>query len=212
MKRFVFLSIMALLFLAACNTTYVTSSWKAKDAALRSYDKVLVIGLMGDTNRLLRQSLEKELASDLQKKGINAVSAYEEYGPKVFVKMSEEQMNNVIKKKGFDGVITISLLNKKKERYYVPQHMYYTPYYVYGYPYFWGYYSVMYDRTYSPDYYYEEDVHYFWESNLYDLGTGKLVYSAQSRSFNPQSADKLANDYGKMLVRDLVQNGIVMKK
>lgn len=193
--------------LAACSSTYITSSWKAPNAKAREYNKLLVLGIMGDKYRPFRQQMENALEQDLHAQGINAISALEQYGPQAFQKLTEEQVNERIKKKGFDGVITISLLSKEKEKDYVPGDPYYTPF-GYDYPYFWGYYDAIYDLVYNPGYY-VEDTYYFWESNLYDLHNGKLVYSVQSKSFDPDNAQSLGIQYGKLIVNDLIRNGLI---
>jgi hypothetical protein len=66
----------------------------------------------------------------------------------------------------------------------------------------------MYDHIYSPGYY-VTTTKYFWESNLYEVESRELVYSVQTQSFNPTSAGSLANEYGKMIVRDILKNNIL---
>jgi hypothetical protein len=209
MKRSKYIMLVCIALLAGCGSTEITSSWKAENAQIKEYNKILVIGIMSDSNRDLRQNMEKDLVQDLKAKGLNAVSAFDEFGPVAFKRMSEQQVNDQIKKKGYDGVITISLLNKKKEKSYVPGSVFYTPF-AYNYSYFWGYYSDMYDRVYEPGYY-ETGTDYLWESNLYDLSNGKIIYSVQSKSFDPANAQALGKDYGKSIVKDLVKNGLLMK-
>ncbi|MCW3127013.1 MAG: hypothetical protein JWO03_2671 [Bacteroidetes bacterium] len=209
MKRSKHFLIGLVVLLAGCSSTSTISTWKADNAQIKRYEKILVIGIMADTNRDLRQHMEKALVEDLRFKGLNAISAFDEYGPQAFKRMTEEQVNEQIRKKGYDGVITISLLNKSKEKYYVPGSLYYTPF-GFEYGYFWGYYSGIYDRVYTPGYY-ETANNYLWESNLYDLSNGKLIYSVQSRSFDPSDAEALGQDYGRTIVRSLIKNGILVK-
>lgn len=205
MKRIIcFLSLLTLL--AACRSTYITSSWKSEKAEPHTFKRLLVIGIIPDSSRALRQNMEKALTEDLKQRGINAISAFEEYGPKTFNKMDEEQANAQIRKKGFDGVITITLINKRKEQSYVPANVYTT--YGYNFPLFWGYYSLQYERVYQPGYY-DVDTHYFWESNLYDLNNGKLLYSVQSNAFNVYDAVGYSNDYARVIMKDLVKNKVI---
>ena len=51
-----------------------------------------------------------------------------------------------------------------------------------------------------------------WESNLYDLSGNKLLYSTQSETFDPSSISKIAMDYSKTLVDDMVKQGLVSTK
>ena len=111
---------------------------------------------------------------------------------------------------GFDAVITIVLLDKQKERYYVPGRLNYSPYAGY-YHHFWGYYTTIYDRVYAHGYY-VTNTKYFWESNLFDVASKELIYSVQTESFDPASSESLAHEYGKLIVKDMVKNQALNKK
>jgi hypothetical protein len=89
----------------------------------------------------------------------------------------------------------------------VPGRVYYSPYVVYHRR-FWGYYTTIYDRIYTPGYY-SVDTKYFWESNFYDIATRELLYSVQTRSFDPGSAESLAHEYGRIIIGDMDKNGIL---
>ena len=77
----------------------------------------------------------------------------------------------------------------------MPGNIYYSPY---GYYYnrFWGYRTVLSRRIYEPGYYIT-DTKYFWESNLYDMSTQKLVYSVQTQSFDPANSESMGHEYGQ---------------
>jgi hypothetical protein len=203
MTRRCLIFLFLLLLLSACHVTNITSSWKADQIDLHGFEKVLVLGIIPDSSRALRQNMEKALTNQLKDRGINAVSAFDEFGPKVFKKITEGEVDSQIKKKGFDAVITITLLNKRKERYYIPARVEYTPFW-YDYSFFWGYYSSLYGRIYEPGYY-TEDTRYFWESNLYDLKRNKLLYSVQGNAFNIADAESYGNDYAKVIIKDLMR-------
>ncbi|MBA2249380.1 MAG: hypothetical protein H0W12_04230 [Chitinophagaceae bacterium] len=211
MKPIKILATMTLMiFMTACSSTKVTSSWKADDAKVNTagFNKVIVAALLQDKDRSLQQQMEKELVSDLNAKGIQAVSAYQLYGPKYFSK-NEDQALKKLQKSGIDGVLTVVMLDKNKEKDYVPGNVNYRP--VTYYNRWYGYYSTVYDRVYSPGYY-TQNTNYFWESNLYDLRSDKLLYSAQSESFDPSSTGRLANDYSNKIVSDMTKQGLFAKK
>ena len=121
--------------------------------------------------------------------------------------MQESEAINKIKGQGFDAVLTVVLLDKEKEKHYIPGRITYTPYSMY-YRRFWGYYSTVYDRVYEPGYYIE-NTNYFWESNLYDLSDKSLIYSAQTKSFDSNNLELLADEYGKIISNDLFKKGIL---
>ncbi|WP_432328501.1 hypothetical protein ACRQ5D_04775 [Mucilaginibacter sp. P25] len=82
--------------------------------------------------------MENHMAGDLKARGYNAVASMQEYGPKAFDKMDEQTAMSKIKNDGIDAVITIVMLDKEKEKSYVPGHIYYYSPYSYYYNHFWG--------------------------------------------------------------------------
>lgn len=211
MKRIIIFLIMAAWLFTSCGTTTaITSTWKAPDAKPHTYEKLMVLGLIREADRSIQQNMENHLVGDLKELGYNAYSALEEYGPKAFENLTEEQSNQKLKSSGFDAVLTIVLLDKKQERYYIPGRVVYTPYFTYH-TRFWGYYRTIYERIETPGYY-SSYSNYFWESNLYDLNDNKLLYSIQTQSFEPSSRESLAHDYGKLIVKSLVTNNLLTKQ
>jgi hypothetical protein len=196
------------LFLAmGCTTSRITHSWKAASLPSKKYNKIMVVGLIQDNDRNLRGKMEDHLVGDLAGRGYTAISSLQAYGPKSFERMTESEALNKLDTSAVDGVITIVLLDKQRERHYVPGRVYYSPYVVYQRR-FWGYYTTIYDRVYTPGYY-TVDTKYFWESNFYDIATKELLYSVQTRSFDPGSAESLAHEYGRIIIGDMDKNGIL---
>jgi hypothetical protein len=199
--------LLLLFFVSSCTSTYITSRWKAPDIALREYKKIMVVGIIREADRTLREKMENHLVNDLKERGLPAFSAYREYGPKALQNLSEEQVSEKLGKEGVDAVITIVMLDKQRERYYVPGRIVYSPYSIYHNR-FWGYYRAIYTRIEMPGYY-ETSTRYFWECNLYDPVSQKLVYSVQTQSFDPASADALAHEHGKKIVEAMIKDGVL---
>ncbi|HEX6847222.1 MAG TPA: hypothetical protein VF144_09600 [Chitinophagaceae bacterium] len=201
MKQLLKIFLAVAFIFSSCTSSRITSSWKAADVQQKQYKKVLVLGLFLEKDRALKEKMEAHIVSDLKALGYDAICSCDEYGPKAFENIKEAEALQKLSGGGIDAVLTVVLLDKTKERYYVPNHVYYSPYSVYH-NHWWGYYSTMYDRIYQPGYY-AVDTKYFWESNFYDLDTKKLIYSAQTQSFDPSSAESLAHEYGKLIVNDM---------
>jgi hypothetical protein len=165
---------------------------------------------MNVADRTIREKMEEHLAEDLNTLGYNAVCACEVFDPKAFNDMTEEAAISKLKNQGIDAVLTVVLLDKQKERKYVPGNIHYSPY---GYYYnrFWGYRSTLYHRIYEPGYY-VSDTKYFWESNLYDMASQQLVYSVQTQSFSPDNADILGHEYAKLIVKDIVKHKVLQQQ
>lgn len=210
MKQFKYLFAALLFILVSCSSSRITSSWKAENIQAKKYNKILVLGLIREADRSVREKMEQHVLGDLREQGYNAICACEEFGPKAFENMTETEALKKLKDSDVDGVLTIVLLDKAREKYYVPGRVTYSPYVIYHHR-FWGYYTTMHDRIYTPGYY-ETQTKYFWESNFYDMGSKKLLYSVQTQSFDPTSTESLADEYGKLIVKDLVATNILSKQ
>lgn len=202
---------MLLYLITGCGvTTEVTSSWKAANTNAPSLKRIVVLGLITENDRRLRETMEEHLVDDLKALGYDAVCSCNDYNPKAFENMNEEQAINKLRNNGVDAVLTIVLLDKTRENYYLPRRVHYPAYY-YSQNRFWSYSRFMFDRIYMDDYYLI-DTKYFWESNLYDLTENKLLYSAQSQTFDPNSTDRLGHEYGQVIIKDLVKSNVLRKQ
>jgi len=210
MKKLIIPAGIALLvLLAACSSTKVTSSWKANDTSQLNYRQVLVLGIMPNKDRAIRENMENELAGELKEAGVNAIAASTVFAPNQLNNMNEQRALRWLRNKGYDAVMTIVLLDKNRERNYVPGNITYQPLGGY-YSRFWGYYRNVYGRVYEPGYY-TTNTNYFWETNLYSVGDNKMLYSVQSKSFNP-SEDNIGRDYARQITRDMIKQGVLAKK
>ena len=207
MKQLYFIGLILMVMSAGCNTSKITNSWKSDKITDYKFKNILVLGLIRESDRSIQRNMENHLVEDLLQRGYKAESALTEYGPKAFDKMDEEAAIGKIKNTGVDAVITIVLLDKKKERKYIPGNIFFSPY-GYYYNHFWGYRSALYNRIYEPGYY-VTDTKYFWESNVYDMSTQKLVYSVQTESFDPSSTEKMGHEYGQIIIKDLIRNEVL---
>ena len=212
MKPVIRSSVLLLLFLfwGCGSSSYITSSWKAENVQPKKYNKIVVLGLIREADRTIREKIEQHIVGDLTHLGYNAVCSCDEYNPKAFDGMSEQQAIAKLRNSGVDAVLTVTLLDKTREKYYVPGRVYYSPYYVYQHR-FYGYYRTMYDRIYSEGYY-VTNTKYFWESNFYDMEKDQLLYSAQSQSFDPNSTESLSHEYGQMIVKNMVKNNVLVNQ
>jgi len=205
MKKIIALTgITGVLILAGCRSSQITSSWKASDVTSLHYNKVLVLGLIRENDRRLQQKMEDHMAGDLTGIGYSAVSSLEVFGPKAFSGMTEKQSLTSLGEKRVDAVVTIVLLNKTQEKVFVPQAGYSRDR-------FWDYYGAVQDRIYSAGYW-VTDTKYFWESNFYDVKSGKLLYSVQTTTFDADNRESLAHEYGKMIINDMVNKQVIEKQ
>ncbi len=208
MKKLLLICLPVVVFVTGCSNSKVTSSWVDPNTK-GPLKKIMVVALLNNPDRPLKQQMEDQLAQELTAQGITATTAYHDLGPKSLAGMKENQVINQLKNSGIDGVITIVLLNKNKEKNYVPGNVRYEPQTVYvRRSRFYGYYSTYYDRIYTPGYY-ETNTNYFFETNLYDVSRNKLLYSAQSESFDPSSVESMANNQSKVIIKDMKKKEVL---
>jgi hypothetical protein len=166
------------------------------------------MGLNRESDRSLLFEMEKHLSEDLRGRGYNASSALSVFGPHYFDHLSEQEALNKLQQSGYDAVLTIVMLDKDKERQYVPGRVMYTPY-VFYYSRFWGYRTVLVQRVYEPGYY-VSNTKYFWETNLYSLREAQLLlFSAQSKSFEPGTASAFGHQYARSMIVRMVEQGVL---
>lgn len=202
MKKIKWIACTMLLVAMGCGSSKITTTWKAENITPQKYNKVLVLGLIKESDRSIQEKMENHFVGDLQVLGYNAVSCLKEYGPKAFDKMEEAAAIEKLKNSGVDAVLTIVLLDKEKERQYIPPN--------YGNR-FWGYRNTRYIRIYEPGYY-VTNTKYFWESNFYEMANQKLLYSVQTQSFSPNNTESLGHEYGKIIVKNMVKQNILQQQ
>lgn len=201
MKKIKGISFALLLLAVGCSTSKITSSWKAQSITPKKYNKILVLGLIRDADRRIQERMEQHFIGDLTDMGYTAISALQEYGPKAFDSLNEKAALAKIKNSGADAVVTIVLLDKQKERKYVPARAYFEGDFL-------GYYGYQHRRIYEPGYY-VTDTKYFWESNFYDLKNKSLLYSVHTETFDPESIEILAHEYGLLIVNDMSKKAVL---
>jgi hypothetical protein len=207
-KSGLFIAAIFLFSLAACTSTRLTSSWKTPDAKLQREQKIMVVALVPKQERKLRVLMEDNLVSELRKEGYNAVSAFATYGPDdALGKGDEKAAIHKFKNSDVAQVMTVAMVDKSRQRSYQPGFGYPYPYYGGFGPYYRGWYGGMYG---GPGYY-QVNVKYQWETNLYDLNEKKLLYNAESDSVDPPTAYRQAYVYARQIVKDLQKQQLIAK-
>jgi len=207
MKKMLWVLCSAVLF--SCQTSKITATWTDKNVSPKKYIKILVIGVLKDDDRELQSKMEKHLAGDLNDLGYSAFAASDVFPLGTFVKGDTAKAIEALNSKGFDAVLTVVLLNKEKEKHYVPGRVMYTPYAPYH-DRLDLYYYTMYDRI-QTEGYYETATKIFWESNFYDRESRKMIYSSQTESFDLGSKESLAHYYGVLLANNLVKSKVLIR-
>jgi hypothetical protein len=207
MKRSISFIIILSVFLVQCSSSSIISSWQASEKLNVKTGRVVVVGLIKESDKSLQWQMENHLADDLCNLGYDAIPSIELYGFKAFKGKDEKEIIKQLEQDDIAAVLTIVLLNKQKEKYYALKSMYdlTDPYNDND---FSVYYNAIYTKIYQEGYY-VNDTYYFWESNLFTMPGQKLEYSVQTQSFNPLNTNSLAHEYGKLIIQDMLSNSII---
>lgn len=179
----------ASLLLSACANRPV-SEWQDEVYAGPIRD-VLIIGVSEQQTN--RQIFEGTFVDELAKRDVTATASSTLMAADE--KISRETVEAAIQGESIDTVLVTRLLSvEEREAYYEPSTArHYRNYYTY--------YSHSWNHAYSGSYRTYDVLQL--ETNVYDVKTGKLVWSMQSESVDPQSATQVIKDQIKLVIKTL---------
>ncbi len=202
---YIFSAIFSMIVIASCSNTKITSVWMDQEKAGTSFNDILVIGIAEEEHN--RRLFEEQFTTQLNAAGIESEVSYKILPQGTAI--TRETVGAAIEGKDIDAVIVTHLVAVDEETVY-RQSMDYRPSY--------GYYNGLYDyyphvHTYvhQPGYYTTHEVVKL-ETNLYQVKNADLVWSAQSRSFAPESAKEVIDDLVKLVIKDLKEKGLIKSK
>ncbi len=198
--------------LVSCTNTKISQSWVEPDNK-KSYNDLLIIGIAESEQN--RRAYESHFVEELRIHGVEGEASYKLI--KSNEKIDRDTVAKAIEGLNIDGVIVTHLVAVDEETIYRPStgYMYGG---AYGVGYGGGYYGGLYSyyphvNTYvnNPGYYTTHET-YTLETNLYDVESEELVWSARSRSFAPESVQEVIVDLIKLLIQDLEDKNLIKKK
>jgi len=199
-----------LLLVSSCANTKISQSWVEPDNK-KIFKNLLIIGV--SENQQNRRAYESNFVEELRSLGINAEASYKII--KSDQKVERATVTKAIEGLNIDGVIVTHVMAIDEETVYRPS-MDYAP--MYGGYYGSGYYGGLYSyyphvNTYvtSPGYYTTHET-YTIESNLYDVESEELVWTARTRTFAPESVDEVIVDLTKLLIKDMRDKNVIENK
>ncbi|VAW54344.1 hypothetical protein MNBD_GAMMA06-1805 [hydrothermal vent metagenome] len=179
----------------------------------KSYKNLLIVGIAESEQN--RRTYETSFINELKNLGIEAETSYKLI--KNGEKIDRDTLAKATRGLGMDGVIVTHLVAVDEETVYRPGvgYGYNSGYVDVGYG--GGYYGSMY--SYYPHVnayvhnlgYYDTLEIYTLETNLYDIESEELVWSARSRTFAPESVQEVIVDVIKLLVKDLENKKLIIE-
>jgi len=206
--------------------TTLTGSWKDPEAT--SYKDFMVVVL---SKKLpVRSTVEDDITIRLKRAGVKGAKSLDVIPHTEKVETQEDRKAAVekIQSLGHDAIITITLVKQTEESRYIPGTNSYSPTNVgvgSGYynpvtgegqqgtgSYAFGSYYMGASTAYNTPGYYEKDKTYFLQSNVYDLKTSKLIWSAQSQTFDPGNIAAASHDFSLVMVDAMKKANLLYKK
>jgi hypothetical protein len=182
--------VLALLLLPSCATTKLTSVWR--DEAYKDHPrKILVIGMLKTPGN--RRIFEDEMVKQLKARGTEAVAGYTVLPEEV--ETNKETITAKMNELGADAVLISRLMDKKSVTTYMPGTQ----------PASYGWHSYY---SYSSGYV-VQDEYAVVQTNLYDLKTDKLIWTAASETWINDKNPSLIVSFAKVIGDNLAGQKVI---
>ena len=188
----------------------MVTSWFNPEYKEQTFHKILVIGVA--QNLKVRADFEDEIAAQIARPGTQTIPGNQILlRPDPKAKPDLDYLRTQIRDNGIDAVVVSRLLKIEKKVTSIPSSTYIAPFpYYYS---FYGYLGAVYPVVYDPGYT-QEDVTVSVETNVYATSKpdGDLVWTGVSNSFNPKSAEKVADGLVNVIPKQMEKDGLLAKK
>ncbi len=205
MKKYsTFILILIITFNYSCSsTTQIKSSWgeAEKEVAIGKLNKVLVVALF--KNETSNRTAEDQMVKYLGGKG---VVSYDYFNAN-FNRKDAAVIQDKIRADGFDGAVTMRLIDVDKEVTYVPGNISTYPRYFYSF-------SDYYFRSFN--YYqtagnYVNTKTYTVETNVYSIKENKIIWTGLTETTNPDGVEKMTAEIAKVIFNKMMKQGFISK-
>ncbi|MFY7890878.1 MAG: hypothetical protein ACOVOW_18305 [Spirosomataceae bacterium] len=201
-KARIMILLMGISTLIACNTTRLTSTWREPNKVVNipQLNKVLVVALF--QSETSRRKAEDQMIGYLEGKG---VVSYDYLDKDISVK-SEEVIRQKIKQDGFDGAITMRLMDVDKERVNYRSNNLMSPYFNT----FSGYYFLNWPY-YANSSYYSTTKTYTVETIVFSISEDKVIWTGTTQTTDPDGLTKMTEEIAKVVYDKMIKDGFIKK-
>jgi len=205
MKRpgFLVMGLLGLSLVVSCaSPSRLIGSWQNDDYSKRTMRKVMVIAVTADVR--VRKMAEAEFVRQFQERKVQAVPSLDLLGTQT--EINRENVEKALVGTDIDAVFTIRVADERSEETEVPDaRRNYTepPSYYYN---FYDYHERSSASISTPGYTATSQI-YLLESNLYDVGTADLMWTATTQTTDPRSAEDALPPLSRILMKSLDRSG-----
>ncbi len=203
MKKAIFLFYIAFAaILISCTSTRITSSWREKDkqVSIGQLKKVLVVALLN--NEASNRKAEDQMAGYLKGKGVVSYNYLEDT-----IRKNKKAIRVKISNDGFDGAVTMRLVDVDKQVTYQPG-------IIASYPGSYLNFSEYYFNSWSifmSSGYYATTKTYTVETNVYSIKENKIIWTGLTKTTNPKGVKRMTEEIASVLYKKMIAEGFVSK-
>ncbi|WP_152207399.1 hypothetical protein [Marinobacter changyiensis] len=195
---FLIATILAFLLFGGCAYGPEVKSVRKSPDVSQSPRNLLVLAISSDEE--IRAVMEKALVARLKNAGYQA----EAYGPVTSMPWDDpESLQKRVQQRGqpqgADGVLTVSLVNKKKQVDHIPGQVVFNPVETSIGPLA----SVTYMETMVIPERFEESTRYVLRTTLFDSESGDSIWQMFSSTVDPKSLEQATSEFSRVVVREL---------
>lgn len=196
---------LGLLALTACGTdTKLLKAWSDDTYARGPLRSVLIIGVSKEPSK--RKMLEDSFTGAFKRNEVSALSSLAIMPADV--KITKQTVESAISGRDVDAVLVTHLVRVEDKSFYTGPH----PSTYRSEREFrqslWQHYDSVYDYTHDPNLY-KKQRSVVLESNIYDVKTAKLIWSIQSETLDPKSADEIIRSLGQLIIERLSKEKLI---
>jgi hypothetical protein len=189
--------------LASCTSTRIESSWREKDKqiSIDQLKKVLVVALLD--NETSNRRAEEQIAGYLNGKAVVSFSYLDDS-----IRKNKIAIRTKISNDGFDGAITMRLVDVDKEVIYKPgiiasypgPYLTFSKYYYNSWSYFMSSGHYVTTKTYSV------------VTNIYSIRENKIIWTSLIKSINCNGIKKMTEEIASVLNKKMITEGLISKQ
>jgi hypothetical protein len=190
------LTALLLIGLSGCISTSLIEHWKDPGFSGPALHKVLVVGIQRDAGR--RRLWESSMVAALMRQHIAATASYQDFPERA---PTAAQLAATASREGFDGVLATHFVGASQQTYGWPGYAGFGPGWGWGWRGYWGPYGAG---------YLESDYRTDFQTDVFTVANGgRLIWSGITRSVDLSSASATTDQISRVLVPQLVQQGIL---
>jgi len=186
------------LAVSSCATTTLTAVWRS-EGYRGPIKRIAVIGV--SKKPVIRNLFEDECVRELKARGTDAVASYTVLTSEQLA--DKETVQARIRELGADALLTTRLVDRKSMQTYIPGQVYVMPNYYYGWS---GYYG----NVFTTPGYTVQDEYAFLETNVYDVKTEQLIWSARSETWMSDNDQETIKSFIGAIISRLSADKVIL--